>query len=56
MSITVLVSYGAVFLSSGIFLLQKLIDCYYWWGGWDGRNTYLALFAIDGFFTIDIMH
>lgn len=56
MSITVLLSYGAVFLSSGILLLMKLMSNYYWWGEWDGINTYLALFAIDEFFTIDIMH
>lgn len=56
MSITVLLSYGTVFLSSGILLLQKLMNCYYLWGGWDGGNTYLALFAIDVIFTIDIMH
>ena len=56
MSITVLVSHVAVFLSSGILLLLNLMNGYYWWGGWDGKNAYLALFAIDGFFTIDIMH
>ena len=56
MSITVLLSYGTVFLSSGILLLQKLMNGYYWWDEWDGRNAYLALFAIDGFFAIDIMH
>lgn len=52
MSITVLLSYVTVFLSSGILLLLKLMDGYYWQGG----KSYLALFAIDGFFTIDIMH
>lgn len=56
MSITVLVSHVAVILSSGILLLLYLMNGYYWRGGWDGRNAYLALFAIDGFFTIDIMH
>ena len=56
MSITVLLSYETVFLSSSVLLLLKLMDSYYWRGGWDGGNAYLALFAIDGFFTIDIMH
>lgn len=46
MSITVLLSYDTVFLSSGILLLLKLMDGYYWQGG----KAYLALFAIDGFF------
>lgn len=55
MSITVLVSYGAVFLSSGIFFITEIDRLLLLVGG-DGRNTYLALFAIDGFFTIDIMH
>lgn len=52
MSITVLLSYVTVFLSSGILLLLKLMDGYYWQGG----KAYLALFAIDRFFKIDIMH
>ena len=56
MSITVLLSHEDVFLSSGILLLQKLMNGYYWRGGRDGGKAYLALFAIDGFFTIDIMH
>ena len=56
MMITVLLSYVTVFLSSGILLLLKLMDGYYWRGGWYGGKAYLALFAIDGFFTIDIMH
>ncbi|ACI09634.1 hypothetical protein KPK_4419 [Klebsiella variicola] len=33
MSITVLLSYGTVFLSSGILLLQKLMNGYYWRDG-----------------------
>ena len=52
MRIAVLLLYVTVFLSSGILLLLKLMDGYYWQGG----KAYLALFAIDGFFTIDIMH
>jgi len=45
MSIIVLLSYGTVFLSSGILLLQKLMNGYYWRGGRDGENAYLALFV-----------
>ncbi|MEY1224007.1 hypothetical protein AB7098_05320 [Klebsiella aerogenes] len=50
MSITVLLSYGTVFLSSGILLLQKLMNGYYWrdggMAGWrDGGKAYLALFV-----------